>query len=75
MTMRPHRYNRRQYTLVLCRALVDNLPQKAIAAEFGIGEDKVSHIVRRYQGSFHAKQFGGNWRIKFIDMEFDYGVE
>lgn len=68
--MIPRRYNRRTYAAILYRVLVDEIPVKEVAREFGFSNRKtIDHIVERYSVVFHEKRSGELWGINFVDLK------
>lgn len=70
--MTPHRHNRLLYASILYRVLVDKIPIKEVAQEFGFktecGRKRIYHVIERYSVVFHEKRNGEIWGIKAIDL-------
>lgn len=70
--MTPHRHNRLLYASILYRVLVDQIPIKDVASEFGFRTEserkRIYHVIERYSVVFHEKRNGEIWGIKTIDL-------
>ena len=70
--MTPRRHNRKLYAAVLYRVLVDQIPIKEVASEFGFRTEterkRIYHVIERYSLVFHEKRNGEIWGIKVIDL-------